>query len=112
MPRLTSSTAGAWVPPATSGLLLGGMPAIAPATHYDEDDPRTWPFERFMQHQRDMEHPCPRYALCPVPWGWHMKRVPPLRSPLLPRIARAAALVVTVIAGCVGLLALGAWLDA
>lgn len=52
MPCLTSSTAGAWVPPATSGLLLGGMPAIAPATPYDEDDPRTWPFEWFMQHQR------------------------------------------------------------
>ena len=53
-----------------------------------------------------------RYALCPAPWGWHMKRVPPLRSPLLPRLLRGAAFAITVAAGCVGLLALGAWLDA
>lgn len=52
MPCTTTLTAGAWTPPAPSLLLGGKPPAIAPATPYDEDDPRTWPFERFMQHQR------------------------------------------------------------
>ena len=65
MNTATPFTAGAWTPPAQSSLLLGGKaPAMPPATTFH------------------------RYALCPAPWGWHMRRVPALRAPLLPRLDR------------------------
>lgn len=54
------------------------------------------------------------YALRPSPWGgWHLRRVPPLRrsSGWAQRLLRGAAAAVAVAAGCVGILALGAWMD-
>lgn len=53
-----------------------------------------------------------RYALCPAPWGWHMKRVPPLRHSPLRRALTAAAIAAGTTAACLAYLMLGAWLDA
>ena len=43
---------------------------------------------------------------------WHQKRFPRMHIPVWPRVLRAAAFASGAAAACVGLLALGAWLDA
>ena len=51
------------------------------------------------------------YAQTYSPWrGWHMRRYPPLGRSWR-GVARSAALGAAVLAGCIGIIALGAWLD-